>query len=104
MTTAAMGNDVVISITGEAAEITGVKEITGFVTEMNVGCSLEGPFIEFKIVGTPTENGKTIPAVQCNVSLQQIAPLPTFPTNKVTKTVGECLKIAHKILDEEEQA
>jgi hypothetical protein len=103
MTTAAMDSDVIIFITGEAAERTGIKEIAGFVTEMNAGCSIEGPFIEFKIIGTPTENGKTIPAVQCNVSLQQIAPLPTFPKNKVIKTVGECLKIAHKILDEEEE-
>ena len=99
-----IGNDVIIFLTGEAAEITGVKEIAGFVTEvteMNAGCYIDGPFIKFKILGAPTENGKTISAVQFDVSLQQVAPLPTFPKNKVIKTVGECLKIAHKILDEE---
>lgn len=102
--TKAMASDALVLLTGEFAEMIGIKEIAGFVTEMSTEHSIEGECIKVKIIGAPTENGKTIPATQFNIMMQQIAPLPTFPENKVIKTVGECLKMAHKILDEEDES
>ena len=82
MTTFARHRDVMIFITGETAKITGVKEIAGFVTEMNTGYSSDmGKFVDFKIVGTPIVETPTEPTMQFEVSLEQTPPLPTFSNN-----------------------
>jgi hypothetical protein len=93
-----------IFITGETAKITGVKEIAGFITEMNIGYASDmSKFVEFKITGTPIVGTPTESTMQFEVSLERKPPLPTFSKNKVIKTVGDCLEVAHEILDREEE-